>query len=132
MAFKYQINGQMVEFQREPTEADIDEAATQLPPKDPFLPGEAIVEQKTSSREDLLRQGLQRGSEIPTAAKERGLLPAAGQAGLAGLETVGGLFQRAESALALPALMATFKSNKSVILSSTDDTSGLFGGKNSS
>jgi len=28
--------------------------------------------------------------------------------------------------------MATFKSNKSVILSSTDDTNGLFGGKNSS
>ena len=27
--------------------------------------------------------------------------------------------------------MATFKSNKSVILSSTDDTNGLFGGKNS-
>jgi len=25
--------------------------------------------------------------------------------------------------------MATFKSNKSVILSSTDDTNGLFGGK---
>lgn len=30
MAFRYEINGQLVEFEREPTEADIDEAAEQL------------------------------------------------------------------------------------------------------
>ena len=99
--FKYEVNGQVVEFDREPTEADIDEAAAQLgaSPQQPaqapqqavqqrpgliekltgtqpgkrFTPGE--VEEKIAGRQDLLSAGIKTvARDVTKSATSKSLL----------------------------------------------------------
>lgn len=64
MAFVYEVNGQKVEFEKEPTEADIDEAARSLGAPPPV---------EKSAGEDLARMGAQTALSAGMSVGETGL-----------------------------------------------------------
>lgn len=85
MAFVYEINGQRVEFEKEPTEADIDEAARSLGAPDqsvdPNIAPQAVSAAKqitamAPEAMNMVRQGVQAVGNMPVQQVARGVMDA--------------------------------------------------------